>query len=76
MHAHCVRNMKINLDAEENYQSAYKLFKEAQKLNDTQASLVQRWFSSLNYVRQRLEGLLHLLTFKTPMVKSNKIDIS
>ena len=48
MHAHCVRNMKINLDAEENYQSAYKLFKEAQKLNDTQASLVQR-----------LEGLLN-----------------
>ena len=36
------------LDAEENYQSAYKLFKEAQKLNDTQASLVQR-----------LEGLLN-----------------
>jgi len=46
------------LDAEENYQSAYKLFKEAQKINDTQTSLVQRWFADLNYVQQRLDKIL------------------
>ena len=46
------------LDAEENYQSAYKLFKEAQKLSDAQSSIVQRWFSDLNYVRQRLDQLI------------------
>ena len=46
------------LDAEETYQSAYKLFKEAQKLNDTQTAIVQRWFADLNYVQQRLDKIL------------------